>query len=385
MSFRHRVTLAGLCVGLASLLMSAHADTVTGYLYVSDYGAQQLDRFSYSFDTVSHAISNWQPAGQTSGSAVFITDSGGGGVKEGLQGTANDIIVVATGGYSLDRYRLDGTYYGTINITDSGGSPHTLSSVGNVAITKDGRYMYAPESGAGVIDKIDMATGKIVANISFAGAHDVLILPDGSLLAGAWTGADTGSQGIWHITSDLSSKTQVIAAGDNGLGNPTGLSLSGNNLYIQSITGPGPTSASTVFKYTLDPTTYAATFAAKTTSSLLQFDFGTDIGPDGNLYISGLGGGQSHADFGAPNGYTNGVYEFNTSNSTVSLTEGGYVVGTGAASDGFYSPKYLQFGYNFISADDPGGPTPEPGSVALFGGLIASSAAVMLKRRRRSA
>lgn len=386
MSFLRTVIVSGLCVGLVSLLTPAHADTETGYLYVSDYGAQALDRFIYSYDTTTNTISNWLPAGSTDGSAVFINAN----VKEGLQGTRNDIIVVGTGGNSLERYSLAGVDIGTINILNPDNTSHSLNSVGNVAITKDGKYMYAPESSGNVIDKIDLATGKIVANISFNGAHDVLILPDGSILAAGYTGSEAG---IYHIPADLSSKTLYIANGDNGLSRPTGMSLSSTGtLYIQSNvfpTGDVTSGANTVYKYSVDTgsSSYTPTFSSKTTSDSLQFDFGTDLGPDGNLYIAALGGGETHATFGSLTSYTNGVYQFDSSTSAVSLAVGGYNPGSGTPADGFESPKYLQFGFNFITADDPGAPasTPEPGTVALFSGLLTAGSAVMLKRRRRSA
>ena len=179
--FKKTVPLAGL--GLTILAGRAKADIQTGYLYVSDYGLQALDRFAYDYDTTSHVISHWRPYGLNGSStnAQFINAD----VKEGLQGTATDIIVVATGGSSLDRYGIDGHRIGTIQLTLNGAA-HTLSSVGNVQITSDGKYMYAPESGGlGYIDKIDLSNGKIIARAQFAGAHDVLILPNGNTISAA--------------------------------------------------------------------------------------------------------------------------------------------------------------------------------------------------------
>ena len=46
-----------------------------------------------------------------------------------------------------------------------------------------------------------------------------------------------------------------------------------------------------------------------TSSSGLHFTFGNNIGPDGNLYIAALGGASGR---GGNSGYTDGVYQFNT-------------------------------------------------------------------------
>ena len=390
MSFSRNAVSYAVLVGLFSWVTPMRADNITGYLYASDYGAQALDRFSYNFDTVSKTISNWQPAGAggSTTSALFINSN----IKEGLQGTANDIIVVNSGGNSLSRYTLAGALIGNIPILNADNSAHTLNSVGNVAITSDGKFMYAPESGAGKIDKIDLATGKIVAQVAFAGAHDVFIRPDGTLYAAAYTNSNVGSAGIWKFDANLGSKSQLITSGDNGLSRPTGMSLSSTGtLYIQSNVFPTNSLASganTVFEYAIDPGTGAATFSAKTQSPKLQFDFGTDLGPDGNLYIAALGSGQTHATFGALPNYTNGVYAFDTTARTTSLAIAGYNVGgTGTPSYGFDSPKYLQFGTNFITAQDAGyqSETPEPGSLALLVVLLSGGAGLSARRRRRIA
>jgi hypothetical protein len=221
-----------------------------------------------------------------------------------------------------------------------------------------------------------------VTQVNFAGAHDLLIKPNGDILAAAYSGSNSDSSGIWQFDSGLGSKTQIIADGTNGLARPTGLSLSATGtLYVQANVQGG---ANTVFQYSIDPTSGDATYVTKTTSSDLNFDFGSDLGPDGNLYIAALGGGESHQTFSASDGYTNGVYEFNTTTTAVSLAVPGWVVGTGGPSDGFESPKYLQFSTSFVDAPDAGAPTPEPGSIALLGGLSVGGMFFRARRKRRT-
>src|SRR5579871_1544851 len=233
MSRSRHLTIIGTCAGLLSLCALSHAQLSTGYLYVSDYGSQKLDRYTYQYNAITHAISNFAPYGINGNlsNAVFISSQ----IKEGLQGTANDIIVVNTGGNSLTRYSLSGTTIGTINVTNANGSAHTFSAIGNVVISPNGKYPYTPEESGNVIDKVDLLTGRIVANVAFTGAHDLAISKDGgTIYAAAYNNANSSSQGIYAFDSNLGHKTQLIAFNDHGLTNPSGISVAGDgSLYIQ--------------------------------------------------------------------------------------------------------------------------------------------------------
>ena len=72
------------------------ADTIqTGYLFASDYGRSELDRFQYTYNQTTNKMTGITPygSGGSTSSAYFL----GGGqfpVKEGLQGTGNDLIIV---------------------------------------------------------------------------------------------------------------------------------------------------------------------------------------------------------------------------------------------------------------------------------------------------
>lgn len=378
-SKRARGLTLGLCAGLLSLSFVARAADFTGFLYVSDYKAANLDRYSYTYNSSTNTISNITPAGYggNTSNATFIT----GGIKEGLQGTHNDIIIVNTGGASLTRYDMNGNAIGTINVKNGDGTAHTFSGIGNVVITHDGKYLYAPEESGNKIDKIDLATGKIVASIAFAGAHDLAIAADGTLYAASYS----QNNGVFVLPSDLSSKTLLIAPSDNGLTSASGISVaSDGSLYIQKNQGSGPDG---VYHYLISGsgTSATATFDAGsslTSSSALHFTFGNNIGPDGNLYIAALGGASGRS---GNTTYTDGVYMFNTSTLAVSrVIDGGVNSGVPGGPSGLESPKYLQFGFNFVPADDPGAPgVPEPSGVLMgvsFVGMIGGS---MLRMRRR--
>jgi hypothetical protein len=345
-----------------------------------------MDRYQFTYNSGTNTITNFTPwgAGDNATNAVFIS----GGIKEGVQGTENDIIAVATGGTSLVRYGIqNGNIIGTIPVTLNGSS-YTLASIGNIIISPDGRYLYAAEAATtqngltgGAIDKIDLKTGAIVNQVQFQGAHD-LLLENGTLYAAAYTGSVNGSSdGVWTFDSNLGTKHQMIVGGTNGLTAPTGMSFQGTTLYInQNVV---PTTANSVLQYNVGSAGgTSATFISSHSSADLNFIFGSALGPDGNLYIAGLGGASGRSD---PS-YTDGVYEYDTTSNAFSQLiageNGGGTTGPPGAS-GLYSPKYLQFSTNFVPAPDAGYGTPEPGSVALFCSLGLVGAGWARRRKRR--
>jgi len=379
----------GLFVGILSLSLSAQAaGDFTGYLYVSDYGSQFLDRFSYDYHSATNSISNILPAGYggDTTNAAFIADN----IQSGFQGTGNDIIVVINNGASLARYDLDGNLIGTINVTNPDNSPHTFNSIGSIVITQDGKFLYAPDAGNNAINKIDLATGKIVNSTAFTGAHDLAINPTtGTIYASAYNSADPGSMGVWALPSDLSAKTQLITTA-GGLTSPTGITMAADgSLYIQQnvhtnspdVAG-GPDG---VYHYTLsngNPNATANFDAAHslTSSTSLHSTFGNSIGPDGNIYIAALGGGSGS---GGNSGYTDGIYRFDPTALTVSNFIAGKIEGlTSFGLGGMVAPKYLQFGGNFVPAVDAG-VTPEPSSVLMALSFLGVLGGRMLRTRRR--
>ncbi|MCW3054088.1 MAG: hypothetical protein JWN14_3258, partial [Chthonomonadales bacterium] len=310
------ILTCGLFVGILSVSLSAQAaGDFTGYLYVSDYGSQLLDRFSYDYHSTTNSISNILPAGYggDTTNAAFIA----GNIQSGIQGTGNDIIVVINNGASLARYDLEGNLIGTINVTNNDNSPHTFNSIGSIVITHDGKFLYAPDAGNNAINKIDLATGKIVNSTAFTGAHDIAINPTtGTIYAAAYNSADPGSVGVWALPSDLSSKTQLITTA-GGLTSPTGITVAADgSLYIQqnvhTISPDVAGGPDGVYHYTLSNGSAGATATFDATHSLtssasLHSTFGNSIGPDGNIYIAALGGGSGS---GGNSGYTDGLYKF---------------------------------------------------------------------------
>jgi hypothetical protein len=385
--------LSGLCVGLLFAASVDIARAQTDYLYVTDYGAGQadpavggnMDRYQFTYNSVSNTISNFTPYGLNgnTSSAVFIA----GGIKEGVQGTQNDIIAVAKGGATLVRYNLNGGIIGTIPVT-LGGASYSLNGIGNIIISQNGYYLYVPESSTtqngltgGAIDKISLATGAIVAQVPFSGAHD-LLLENGTIYAAAYSGSNSASSGIWTFDTNLGSKSQMVVSGANGLTRPTGMSFQGTTLYVNQ--DLAPSSANSVYEYNVGSVGgTSATYINSYSSSNLNFIFGSAIGPDGNVYIAALGGGVSGNDTA---GYTDGVYEFNNTNQAVSLSIGGEAGNTDSGppgASGLYAPKYLQFSTNFVPYPDVGYNVPEPGQVALFCSLGLASAGWWRRKKRQ--
>src|SRR5580692_4900083 len=99
----------------------AHAGTITGELFVADYGKSVLDRYQYAFDTTLDAITGITPNGIGGNTTdAYFLGSSASPIKEGLQGTTNDLIVVVgphgSTQTTLQRYTQSGSYIGTIPV-----------------------------------------------------------------------------------------------------------------------------------------------------------------------------------------------------------------------------------------------------------------------------
>jgi hypothetical protein len=377
----NRVGLTGaMLIVLAGNGTLARADTIkTGFLYVSDYGLSTLDRYQYTYDETTNSITGFTPdgIGNNTTDAYFLgstTDP----VKEGIHGTSNDLILVSgahgSSGTTIDRYALDGTLIGTIPIDFSAYNGGNVG-IGNVLVTSDGKYMYAPLETAGYIVKIDLATGNIVASFQFAGAHDVAIAANGDVYAANYS---NGSASIVVLDATLNKLQTLVTAATSGVSGsfrPSGLSISSDgSLYVDDNVKDGPDS---VLHYNLSgiPGSMTATLEPSTSyigssvNNSLEFTFGNNIGPDGNLYIAALGGGGAGDPFSSPTGYVNGIYEFDPATQALSLAIAGFTNQTGpVGASGLSAPKYLQFDTNFVTAPDAGyTATPEPATLALIG------------------
>jgi hypothetical protein len=382
-----RLLVASLAAAALALATPAHASVSTGFLYVTDYGKSELDRYQYTYDSVLNQITALTPdgAGNNTSNAYFL---GGGSnpVKEGLQGTSNDLIIVGGSHGSastvITRYTLDGSIIGTIPVSFTG--VYANPGIGNVAITSDGKYMYAPLESAGYLVKIDLSNGNIIASYKLAGAHDVAIAANGDVYVSDYA---SGPQEIVHLDSNLDFEN-VLVTHFTGF-RPSGLSIAADgSLYVQNNTAGGHdsvlhydlTGSGAGLTATLD---VAGSYLGSPGNNALEFTFGTSMGPDGNLYIAALGGG-GNGGFSTADGYQDGVYELNTSTDALTQSILGYTETAGPAGpSGLVAPKYLQFDTDFIDAPDAGyTPTPEPASMALVAAAAVGLAYAATRRRR---
>jgi hypothetical protein len=363
-----------------------------GQLYVADYGTSELDRYQYKFDATLGTIIDITPngVGGSTTDAYFLGSSTI-PIKEGLQGTSDDLIAVVgphgSKQTTLERFTLSGTYIGTIPGDFSAYNGGNIG-IGNVAITADGRYEYAPLETANAIVKIDLANGNIVASYSFTAAHDVTIAANGDVYASDYSAANAK---IIRLDSNLVFKQNLVTSAPSGVSasfRPTGLAVAPDgSLYVQNNDNTLSGSDS-IFHYTLSDSggTLTSNFDAtksyigSASNNALQFTFGNNIGPDGNLYIAALGGG-GNGSFSIQSGYVDGIFKFDTSNETVSEFISGYTEKAGpVGASGLSAPKYLQFDTNFVNAPDAG-LTPEPGTIALL--LTGFAGLGILKQARR--
>ncbi len=375
---------------------------------MTDFGDGALDRFSYTYTGGTYTFN---PAGNVAGNAQYIT---GKGMTSGFVGTRNDLII-ATGGSSetgptnLARYALNGSLIGNITVANNGftgggnGSAqtgtanHTFAGINGMAISDDARYLFVTESTSatnGIISKIDLATSQIVSQVSFAGAHDVTVLSDGSIYAAALNSTSASSRGMWHFSSALvKDATAAIPYSTStnppptytGIDHVTFMKVVGNNLYVAD---SDTNAAGAIAVYSLTGSGSIATPAivnvyTPATPSLDNF-YGAAVGQDGNLYIADIGTGKANGNntFTGSTTYVNGVYSFNTSSpsNTVSTAIAGWNNSTGTTSNGLDSPIYISFDANFSGTNDQG--TPEPGSIALACCLL--TVGVIVRRRKRN-
>lgn len=389
------VTLQVLLLGS---IVEARADMITtGQLYVGDYGKSVLDRYQYTYDETLNTITSITAngiGGNTSNS-YFLGNASTNPIKEGLQGTGSDLIAVVgphgSTATTLQRYTLGGTLIGTIPVDFSSYNGGNIG-IGNVAITADGKYMIAPLETANAIVKIDLATGNIVASYSFTGAHDVAIAANGDIYASDYSAS--GAKVI-RLNSDLVFQQNLIAGAPSGVTaafRPSGIAIAADgSIYLENNDNTAAGNDS-VFHYNFSvnagmlTATYDSTksYIGSSVNSALQFTFGNNIGPDGNLYIAALGGGGG-GSFNVQSGYVDGIYEFDTSNASVAEFIAGFTEKAGPTSaSGLSAPKYLQFDTNFVTAPDAGylGDAPEPGTIALLGAGLAGLGILHRFKRR---
>ena len=165
----------------SSLSWSRKPADFTGFLYVSDYKAADLDRYSYT-TPATNTISNITPAGQAAAPrAPSSSPAGSKRVCRAPTTTSSSSIPAAT---TLTRYDLNGNNIGTISVKNADNSAHTFNSIGNVAHHAGRQISVRSRRGRQRHRQDRPGTGKIVGHTAFTGAHDLAITADGTHLCG---------------------------------------------------------------------------------------------------------------------------------------------------------------------------------------------------------
>ncbi len=357
--------------GLASFASATQA----GYLYVSDYGKSELDRYQYTYDKNTNTVTSITPYGINGNTSnAYFLGGGSAPVKEGIHGTNTDIILVGGSHGSaatvLSRYTFDGKLIGTIPVNFSAYNGGNVG-IGNALVTSDGKYMYAPLEAGNAVVKISLANGAIVNSFAFTGAHDVALAANGDVYVANYNAS--GAKVI-RLDANLGNAQNLVTSsnyGGTGGFRPSGLSVAADgSLYVNNNTRGGYDS---VLHYTLSGSTatYDSTksYIGSSTNNSLEFTFGSDIGPDGKVYIAALGGGGNNG-FNTRAGYQDGIYALNPLTQTVIQAILGHTEGGANGPSGLSAPKYLQWDINFSTADDAGY-LPEPGTLPLMAGVLA--------------
>lgn len=139
-----------------------------------------------------------------------------------------------------------------------------------MVIAAHGNAVYVASWFSGTVQKVDPATGDILATAhGLAAPHDVEVAADGTVYV-----SELGTNTIWKMSEDLNQKELL----SNGLQGPAMLALGPDGaLYVGEL--------GTAQIKRIDPATGTATTAAKD----LQGAEGFTFGPDGRLYVAEVG------------------------------------------------------------------------------------------------
>jgi hypothetical protein len=312
-----------------------------GYAYVGDYAGSQVVRFD---DTTGAPISP----------TPYIPLSH----AEGVGGT-NTVLAVASGDGFINLYDIS-----------KGAAPppliRTINTPGfsglRIAFSPDGSKLYAGGTinypAPGQIREYDFATGTELGHINTPdGSWGVAVNQITGQVAYT-TGWATGSGGaVYGANADLSGAHVIVAPGDHGITGLVGITFTrdGQSFYVVN-GGNGDPLNSFVNHYRADGTFIDRVSEVGMPSGALNNAFDTEIGPNGNLFVTSQNGAC--------------VVEFNTKDDTYNS------IFIPPHAGGLAQAKTLHFSVNSV---------PEPSSLALLGlggaALLGRRAAAARARR----
>jgi streptogramin lyase len=366
---------------LASFVPVASAQNT---LYVGDYSAQEIDRYSQT-GTIINPDPGLGSAGlnasPTKGEGIAVgkgyPTTGYSVASGGFGNIANPIYIAnaspANGSQTIEVVNANAT--GTTNPVVNANFITGLSGVANIALSPNGNYLYVAQQaggtdGTGLVSVYNALTGTIISSVSVAEAHDVVVSANGTVYVTAYAAGVSTSVGVIDLSPNLTNQQTFLAegayagAGNTGLTHATGMVFdnSGNlwvaNVYTvnNSVRNTGTSAQNFVAEYS-STGTLLATYESGTTPATqnhLYTVFGLSLGPDGNIYAASFNGSE--------------ITKINTT--------------TGALSTfidlGGDNPKYATWGSDAVTYS----PVPEPKAEAalLLGGVLLLLALRRLKR-----
>lgn len=379
--------------------LSAHAQETlqsvgaVNHLYSADYFYGNLLQYTATIQTVGGnpqevlTAFSTPPSGGTSTNPFIITAPNSGKIKEGISGTSDDLIGLVklqSGGSELARFTLGGSFIGYVG----NGATTFGSNIGSFVITPSAQDAYVADQGAGKVDEVSLATGKLVTSVSVPFVHDVGLLPNGNVIAENYS--SSGAGGIEEFSSNLTGGVFLVPEGTPGETETIGSAgnLQGHHQYgyavdnqgniwtvsddnSSSAPGNAPNTSGTLYEFS-STGLYEGSWTPTAGSGLAVGTYGLSFGGDGNLYLSDIG----NAVLGSsPSG--NQITEFNTYTDVFST----FIAGGAAVPNtttGLFEPKYSTWQTDFAPNPDPGAPEPSGvetsiAFVGIVGLLIAGS------------
>lgn len=380
----HLSVVLGFCGAMFVVAPSvAQAQTTTDELYISHYELNQANNATLRYDysqTGTNAPTFTENEGDGTNTTPYLSGAGV-AVSEGTSASQNQIFGVGGAGNNVVLVYDKGSkkYLGSIN---------GFSSVGNIALSNDGKSLYvADESGSALYDvDLTQLASSNNANVSTPGLatkvtgtkwHDVTVDPfTGSVFASGYT--DGANKGLYKFSSTLTNQTTFLAAPTTGGFTQTTIAgtLGNETLYVMNNQGQGNNALGSIIQATGVGNATATTSSTLASSHSLAFGFGLQNGPNGNLYAASLNGFSGGAVTDSSN-----ISLVNTTTASVTEVISGTVNKPNASANKLVDPKYFVYGTaNAIKARTTFATVPEPGTF----GLIAVGLLGMVARCRRA-
>jgi hypothetical protein len=330
----------GITWGAVTLLMgilTATAADAQHYAYVGDYNGKAVHRFNGDTGVLD--------------TDAYITFANG---VEGMGGVGTTLFVAT--GNSVNEYDISGATASLI-------ASHPIGNTLQMAVSKDGQYLYAAQSSA--VRKYRLSDFSQIASASTPNSWGVVVDAAGSVYTNS--GWSNGSVGIEKFDANLANGTAFLSpANATAAGYKAGAGLtidaSGN---LWAVNG-GNFDPNNGFVNEYDTVSGSLLHHITLGGSSFNRPFGAAIGPNGDVFVSSQGSG----------GCVQEVHNasFNLSHPQFSVST--FISNTGGGTG--QSAKTIFFSTEFVTA------TPEPSSIVYAGAFGLGLLGMAGCRRKKS-